>query len=82
MRGGIFLKYSDKFRQLIGLHVQYNPQLCLITAYLLLGFASRLVDWIFVLLGLSSVLLLVLLGRLKSKDNKLNSLATGATRGS
>lgn len=32
---------------------------------LLLGFASRLVDWVLVLLGLPSVLLLVLLGRLK-----------------
>lgn len=38
---------------------------------LLLGFASRLVDWVLVLFGLSSVLLLVLLGRLKSKDNTL-----------
>lgn len=34
------------------------------TAYLLLGFASRFVDWVLVLFGLPSVLLLVLLGRL------------------
>lgn len=32
---------------------------------LLLGFASRFVDWVFVLLGLPSILLLVLFGRLK-----------------
>ena len=34
------------------------------TTYLLLGFASRFVDWVLVLFGLPSVLLLVLLGRL------------------
>lgn len=35
-------------------------------AYLLLGFASRLVDWVLVLFGLPGVLLLVLLRRLET----------------
>lgn len=33
--------------------------------HLLLGFASRFVDWVLVLFGLPRVLLLVLFGRLK-----------------
>lgn len=40
------------------------------TSHLLLGFASRLVDWVLVLLGLPSVLLLVLFGRLKTQRTK------------
>lgn len=35
--------------------------------YLLLGFASRLVDWVLVLFGLPSILLLILLRRLKKR---------------
>lgn len=36
---------------------------------LLLGFASRLVDWVLVLLGLPRVLLLVLFGRLRGHNS-------------
>lgn len=43
-------------------------QFQLTNAYLLLGFASRLVDWVLVLLGLPGVLLLVLLGRLEIEE--------------
>lgn len=43
---------------------------------LLLGFASRLVDWVLVLLGLPSVLLLVLFGRLKSTSHNGHTLET------
>lgn len=43
----------------------------LIEAYLLLGFASRLVDWVLVLLGLPSILLLILLRRLEKEDTRL-----------
>lgn len=45
-----------------------NPGSVLTTAYLLLGFASGLVDWVLVLFGLPSVLLLILLGRLKTEN--------------
>lgn len=45
---------------------------------LLLGFASRLVDWVLVLFGLPSVLLLILLGRLK-KIKTLVSTVDGKT---
>lgn len=45
---------------------------------LLLGFASRLVDWVLVLFGLPSVLLLILFGRLR-KIKTLVSTADGKT---
>lgn len=38
--------------------------------YLLLGFASRLVDWVLVLLGLPSILLLILFRRLEKADTR------------
>lgn len=44
-------------------------------AYLLLGFASRLVDWVLVLLGLPSVLLLVLFRRL---NRQIMTVITGS----
>lgn len=44
-------------------------------AYLLLGFASRLVDWVLVLLGLPSVLLLVLFRRL---NRQIMTVSTGS----
>lgn len=39
--------------------------------YLLLGFASRFVDWVLVLLGLPSILLLVLFGRLTTNTSHI-----------
>ena len=53
--------------------------------YLLLGLASRLVDWVLVLFGLPRVLLLILLGRLKNIDKSLlehfNNVTNGAIVG-
>lgn len=43
--------------------------------YLLLGFASRLVDWVLVLFGLPGVLLLILLRRLET-GQQINNLLT------
>lgn len=47
---------------------------------LLLGFASRLVDWVLVLFGLPSILLLILFRRLKDPSNYPVSIRFGRAR--
>lgn len=49
-------------------YIQYGQ--ILTKTYLLLGFASRLVDWVLVLLGLPSILLLILFRRLEKDDTR------------
>lgn len=56
-------------------HLEGDTRWKFTRAYLLLGFASRLVDWVLVLLGLPSVLLLVLFRRL---NRQIMTVITGS----